>query len=87
MMQKKGTRLWYFNAGKQINSSPRIDSGLLYFGAVDGNIYALDAEKGNAVWFFPTNGPISSSPAVSNNIVYIGSLDNGLYALAGQLER
>ena len=62
-------------------SSPAVDSGKVYFGSGDGNIYAADAETGVLQWKFPTKDVVHASPAVVNNTVYVGSWDSYLYAI------
>jgi outer membrane protein assembly factor BamB len=78
-------------------SSPTIAGNLLYIGATDGYLYALDTTKDMVfAWRTRTasdvvgtplagvdtsNIEISSSPAVASGVVYIGSPDHHLYAL------
>jgi len=59
----------------------------VYFGAYDGNVYALNAATGTQLWSFATGLPVQSSPTVANGVVYIGagtSLD-ALNATTGAL--
>jgi outer membrane protein assembly factor BamB len=78
-------------------SSPIIAGNLLYIGATDGYVYALDKTKEMVmVWrtriasdeagtplagVDTSNTDVSSSPSVANGVVYIGSPDHHLYAL------
>jgi eukaryotic-like serine/threonine-protein kinase len=62
-------------------SSPTVESGRVYFGSGDGNVYALDASSGKKLWQFRTADVVHASPAVSDGIVYIGSWDANFYAL------
>jgi outer membrane protein assembly factor BamB len=62
-------------------SSPTVANGKVFFGAGDGNVYAVDAQTGTLQWKFPTKDVVHASPAVVNNIVYIGSWDSYLYAI------
>ncbi len=56
-------------------------AGATYWGSVDRNIYALDAQ-GKQIWSRPTLGFVISSPAIgSDGTIYIGSFDSSLYAL------
>jgi eukaryotic-like serine/threonine-protein kinase len=61
-------------------SSPAAFNGRVYFGAGDGNVYALDAHSGVLVWKFATSDVIHASPAIANNTLYIGSWDSYFYA-------
>lgn len=60
----------------------------VFFGSVDGHLYALKIEDGSLIWKFKTDGDIFSSPAVAESLVYIGSNDYFMYAVdqaTGQL--
>ena len=62
-------------------TAPTVSDGMLYVGADDGNVYALDATDGGPVWTFETGDVVRSPAVVSDGIVYAGSNDNMLYAL------
>lgn len=62
-------------------SSPAVDSGRVYFGSGDHNIYALDANSGQLVWKYEADDVVHSSPAIVNGMLYIGCWDGALYAL------
>ena len=62
-------------------SSPVVDSGHVYFGSGDGNVYALDAMSGALRWKFHTGDVVHSSPAIADGTLYIGSFDTWLYAI------
>ncbi len=64
-----------------VYSSPAVVNGIVYFGSLDNNLYAIDAVTGREKWRFGTRGAVYSSPSVVNGIVYFGSLDNNLYAI------
>lgn len=70
-------------------SSPAVSGGLVYFGAGDGGIYAVDAANGILQWKYATGDVVHASPAVANGTVFVGSWDSRLYALdavSGQLK-
>ncbi|MFW5945988.1 MAG: PQQ-binding-like beta-propeller repeat protein [Candidatus Natronoplasma sp.] len=74
---------WTHDAGSAVRSSPAIGSeGVMYFGSIDSNLYAVDVEDGEEQWTFNTDEMIISSPAVSEEeIIYFGSGDEHIYAL------
>ena len=72
---------WRFKAKRAVTSSPIEHNGLVYFGSMDWQVYALDLARGWKVWTFRTNKPVISSPAVGDDTVYIGSVDGSMYAL------
>lgn len=78
--------LWIYDTNSTVSSSPAIADGILYVGAVDSNLYAIDALDGSLVWTFNTSGPIYSSPAVADGNVYFLSdfPDGNLYSLDAQ---
>lgn len=78
------------NQVAKIHTSPANNRTHLYFGANNGNMYALKAADGTLLWTNVTGNvinPVISSPAVANGIVMVGSADTLLYwfdALTGK---
>jgi eukaryotic-like serine/threonine-protein kinase len=63
-----------------MQSSPCVDSGIVYVGSGDSSLYALDAASGSLKWRAKTKGLVRSSPCVYNNDVYVGSWDGFIYS-------
>jgi outer membrane protein assembly factor BamB len=62
-----------------IQSSPTIENGVVYFGARDANMYALDANHGELLWKYDAQGSwIISSAVVKKGILYVGTSDSFL---------
>jgi len=79
-----GTKLWHYaipGGSGGISSSSAVVGGVVYVGADNNNVYALDAKSGRVLWQFATGDPVGSSPAVVDGIVYVGSSDHCIYAL------
>ncbi len=79
-------RPWLYAKGKNQTwdywlPSPVIAEGVLYTGALDGRVRAMDAKTGAVKWQFDTAGTIRSTPAVSAGILYIGDMNGRLHAL------
>jgi outer membrane protein assembly factor BamB len=72
---------WRFRTGDPVRSSPVVVDGVAYFGSLDGNVYAVDAETGGPVWKFTTGGPVTGSAAAVGGTVYMASEDGSVYAL------
>ncbi|HLX84728.1 MAG TPA: PQQ-binding-like beta-propeller repeat protein [Terriglobales bacterium] len=72
---------WAFKAGGPIVASPAIADGVVYIGAMDGHLYALDQETGKEKWNFKSRMPIASSPAVTADALYFVSSAGSLAAL------
>ncbi|HHS97856.1 MAG TPA: serine/threonine-protein kinase [Chloroflexi bacterium] len=79
--------LWTFACEDEIRSSPTVVDGILYVGAYDNNLYALDAGKGTFIWKYPTEGGVGSSPCVSEGRVFVGSKDHSLYVVDARTGR
>jgi eukaryotic-like serine/threonine-protein kinase len=73
--------IWTFECEDEIRGSAAYDSGIVYVGAYDNNLYALNATDGTFSWKFPTEGPVVSKPAFSEGNVLFGSRDKRLYAV------
>lgn len=83
--KEDGTIAWQYQVGfhpkgKGIFSSPALARGTVFFGAYDGNVYALDAATGKKHWMFMEADWVGSSPAVAEDLglVFIG-LEFGLW--------
>lgn len=77
-----GTLLWRFQTQTRTISDPAVvAAGSVYFGTIDGTVYALNSSSGKESWHFSTGGAILGSPVVNGNVVYLGSDDGKLYAL------
>jgi outer membrane protein assembly factor BamB/adenine/guanine phosphoribosyltransferase-like PRPP-binding protein len=67
-------------------SAPEIDGTRIYFGADNGNFWAVNQSDGSVVWkykvgFHAKGKYIFSSPAIYKNLVYFGAYDGNFYAL------
>lgn len=74
-------RLWQFETGGGVQSSPAFLGKTVYVGSDDGRVYGLGANDGQPRWAFETGGKVRSSPAVVEGAVFVGSDDNNVYAL------
>ena len=80
--------LWSFQTGStNVKSSPAVVDGIVYVGAEDGRLYALDATSGEEIWAYAADCSLGSqainSPAVVEGVVYFCSYNSpgNLYAL------
>jgi outer membrane protein assembly factor BamB/tRNA A-37 threonylcarbamoyl transferase component Bud32 len=74
--------LWRFACEDEVRSSPAVHDGVLYAGAYDNNLYAINAKSGKFLWKYATEGGIASSPCVHEGRVFVGSSDKLLYAIS-----
>jgi len=73
--------LWTFQAGDMIESTAAVVDGTVYVGALDGILYAIDAETGEKKWTYQTNSSIKASPAIHGSVVYFGDGDGVFHAV------
>ena len=73
--------LWTFQAGDMIESTAAVVDGTVYIGALDGILYAIDAETGEKRWTYQTNSSIKASPAINDGVVYFGDGDGVFHAV------
>jgi outer membrane protein assembly factor BamB/tRNA A-37 threonylcarbamoyl transferase component Bud32 len=74
--------LWTFRCEDEIRGSAALEKGVLYFGAYDNNLYAINSSDGSFIWKYPTDGGISGRPVIADGVVYIGSEDCNLHAIS-----
>jgi outer membrane protein assembly factor BamB len=75
-----GAKLWNYNAGGMVASSPAVAGGIVYIGSWNDNFYALNASIGSQLWNYTTGDVVGTAPVVVGNVVYVGSNDYNLYA-------
>ncbi len=75
--------IWKFKVEDEIFSTPVVYKGLIYVGAYDNNLYALNVADGSFRWKYPTDGGISGTPglAIDDNLIIFGSEDRSLHAI------
>lgn len=85
--ENDGTTIWTYRAGGAVKGALAYDRGNIFFGAYDGDLYALRAATGKLVWrsssisgSFGAKGHFYSTPAVAYSRVYLGSTDGKVYS-------
>lgn len=75
---------WTFDTEEGIWSTPVLHEGVLYFGGMGHDLYAVDAETGSAVWDEPVDlgGAILSAPLLLDDHLYIGNLSHKMYKVS-----
>jgi outer membrane protein assembly factor BamB/tRNA A-37 threonylcarbamoyl transferase component Bud32 len=79
--------LWTFSCEDEIRASPALGNGILFVGAYDNNLYALNATSGKFMWKYATDGGVASSPHFVDERVVFGSQDRVLYCVNAQSGR
>ena len=76
----------YYDGGSG-SSTPAISAErVLYVGADDGLLRALNLEDGELLWQYDLGAPVASSPAVCGNAVFVAALDGNVYAFRASLD-
>ena len=75
-----GKLRWRYYTGLT-EPSPVIRDGVAYFGATNGNVYALDLDKRKPRWVFHGGVKITSSPALVGNRLFFGDYAGRVFAL------
>ncbi len=73
--------IWSFQVEDAVRSTPLVHNGVVYVGAYDHNLWALDVKDGSLLWKFATDDGIGSSPAYAGGTIYVGSTDEALHAI------
>ena len=71
---------WRYSTGLT-EPSPVIRDGVAYFGATNGNVYALDLNTHKPRWIFHGGVKITSSPALVGERLYFGDYAGRVFAL------
>jgi outer membrane protein assembly factor BamB len=81
-----GRLRWRFYVGRA-EPSPVIRRGVAYFGAANGNVYALDLDRRRPRWVFRGGVKITSSPALVGNRLFVGDYAGRVFALNARTGR
>lgn len=76
-----GAPAWKISLGCEIVSSPVVQEGVLYIGARDSCVYAIDCGSGIVRWKFKTGGWVDATPLVFGDRLIVGSRDSTVYVL------
>jgi outer membrane protein assembly factor BamB len=80
-----GEQIWEREVGGAMAASPTLvlEDGILYVGAFDGKLYAIEANSGELVegFDFEANNWIWSEVLALGDQIYVTALDGNLYAL------
>jgi len=74
--------LWVFECEDEIRATAGYHKGMIYTGAYDSNLYAINATTGKIAWKYPTDGSIVSTPSFHAGGIYFGSEDHRLHAVS-----
>lgn len=73
--------VWKFKCEDEIRSRPAVSANIVYVGAYDNNIYAINRQDGSFRWKYPATDGIGTSPSLYKDDLFIGSVDQNLYCI------
>lgn len=74
--------IWQFKCEDEIRGKAAVAGNMVYVGAYDNNLYALNSETGEFAWKFPATDSVGgSTPFIHDDTILIGSADKHLYAI------
>lgn len=74
--------IWQFQCEDEIRGKAAVAGNMVYVGAYDNNLYALNSANGEFAWKFPASDSVGgSTPFVYEDNVFIGSVDKHLYCI------
>ena len=74
--------IWTFNTGNRLWGKPLLADGILYQGALDHKLYAINAATGKELWRFEgATAPIAATPTLKDGVLYVGAFDSNFYAV------
>ena len=79
--------IWVFECEDEIRATATYHDGVIYVGAYDNNLYALNAATGEFIWKYPTEGGIVSKPAIFEKKIFVGSEDERLHVISPMTAR
>ncbi|MCP4417287.1 MAG: serine/threonine-protein kinase [Chloroflexi bacterium] len=74
--------LWQFKCEDEIRGKTAVSGKMVFVGAYDNNLYALNSTDGEFIWKFPASDSIGgSTPFAYEDNIYFGSVDKHLYSV------
>lgn len=72
---------WRFNVLDGVEAGAVLSDGILYFGASDGQFYAINSVNGKMLWSYPLKAEGLGKPTISGDSVYVLGGNNIAHAL------
>ncbi len=80
-----GNIAWSLDLGVWISAPPAAHAGVIYVGATDHVLYALDAGSGALLWYYASQGEILAQPVIDNGMVFFTADNDSVYDLLHRL--
>jgi outer membrane protein assembly factor BamB len=79
-----GTLVWRYQTSApsgEITAIPAVDGGTVYFGTLDGSVYAVGAADGKLRWRRQGIGSVETAVTVSTGLALVSTVGGDLFAL------
>ena len=73
--------VWSYDAGSPLWPGPSFAGGLVFTGAEDGQLHAVDARTGSKRWSFRAGGAVRTRPVIESGALFFQADDGFLYRL------
>lgn len=80
---RTGEEGWAYQTSGDVIGSPAVAANVVYFGSLDGSLYAVSQDGISLVWTIPTPAMVAGSPAVVEGTVVFTASDGTLRAVDG----
>lgn len=77
---RTGEKIWEYDAGAPLHSSPALREPAIVFGDDKGHLYALEVTSGVELWTTQLDGGTFSHPVLDDSTVYMGTVTGTLHA-------
>lgn len=76
-----GRKMWAFQAGGEIKSSPVVVGDRVLIASYDEHLYCLSTRNGSVLWKFRTQGQVHSTPSIADGMAFIAGCDGFFRAI------
>lgn len=78
-----GTMIWNYSVTGNIDSTPAVSEGNIFFTSSEAKVYCVSASDGGPIWNTTVSGGmfVRSSPAVANGRLFVGTDGGNFYCL------
>lgn len=74
-------RVWTYSTRGPIYSSPVLSGDVVYFGANDGFVYAVNLKTRRLLWKFQTGASVEATPRLTEKLLLVGNTAGRMLAL------
>lgn len=80
-VERFGGIAWRFETGSAVRTAPTVSGDVVYFGSMDGHLYAVDANSGAELWRAYAGAGVGGGPLVTSDRVVFIDRANRIHAV------